>query len=122
MATPTDKDRLLRVKAKVQDMAPNQLAQLERVIERTEKIQAEQNIGRPQVRVDRLVEHLRALEAKIEAEPDSPKMEAWIRRCDEYRTSLSNWHEFNQEEPPSGNPGVKVQVPLGVLKMRPGGS
>ena len=114
-------DQLKSVVDKVNRMTPAQLKQMGKLFEREEKVQSEQKKGRAQVRVDRLAEHYERLRARIKAESDHPKIEMWRIKLKGYEVALQNFQKYGQETPPGPKAGVKIEVPLGRLGLKPGG-
>ena len=74
-------------------------------------------MDRPNARAERIVASAEKIKAKLAANPNHPKAEAWAKRMAEYEKSLDHLSQGLPEKPGGGNKvGVKVSVPKGLFK------
>lgn len=106
------------IAARLEALSSGEVKQLEKALKELERLRAEQMKGRDQSRVDRLTAAYERLQDRIAREPDHPKRDLWIKRCAEYQESARNFDKYQQETPPSGKPGVTVEVPLGRFHLK----
>ena len=73
-------------------------------------------------RADTLVQSIRKLQARLEANPNDPKRESIEFRLGEYRASLTNIKEYGTERPKASQiVGATINIPTDVMVSKSGG-
>lgn len=114
----TDQRTAQDITARLEGLSAGEVKQLERGLRELERLRAEQAKGRDQARVDRLTASYERLQDRIKRDPNNPKVTQWKKRCGEYQESARNFAKHGQEVPPTGKPGVSVDVSLGRFHIK----
>jgi hypothetical protein len=114
----TDQKTAQDITAQLEGLSSGEVNQLDKALKEFARLRAEQARGRDQVRVDRLTAAYERLQDRIKRDPQNPKVERWKERCAEYQESARNWDTYGQETPPTGKPGVSVDVQLGRFDIK----
>lgn len=69
-------------------------------------------------RIARLMDAHAKLVAKVEANPDHPKAEAWKARVLEYEASLESIKRFGKEVVSRNPVGVNIEVPVSGFSVK----
>ena len=69
-------------------------------------------------RIQQLLDARTKFAARLEADPENPRVAIWVRKIAGYDLSLANFQKHGQETPPTGNKAsVEIDVPKGTFKI-----